>query len=157
MKLRTLIQTALFAAFAAIPTAGCGDDGHDDHHMVEFSCADETRADAYVAGLEKSSSQINVQLVSDPAPPAKGDNTWTLTITDLEGTPIDGLSLDSDPFMPDHGHGTPLQEEVTAGANAGEYVLAPINLWMPGYWEVEISASGDGIDDSVMYKICIDG
>lgn len=143
-------------AIAALAiAAGCGDDMHDHDHAA--SCADEPRAETYVAGLEKLGTAVKVQLTSTPAPPAKGDNTWTIMVTDLGDGPLDGLAIDSTPFMPDHGHGTPLQETVTAGSVAGEYVLAPINLWMPGYWEVAIDLAGTGIDDEVVYKVCIDG
>jgi len=147
--------TALLAALAAT-AVGCAADDDDMQHD-EVDCATETRADTYVAGLEKQGSQLIVSLVSDPAPPTKGDNVWTLTVTDLDGNPMDGLSLDSQPFMPDHGHGTPNQESQSDGSTVGEYVLSPINLWMPGYWEVTIAITGDSIDDSVMFKPCIDG
>jgi hypothetical protein len=145
------------AAFMMAP--GCGDDGHDHEHVA--SCDDEPRAEAYVAGLEKVGTAVKVQLTSVPAPPAKGDNTWTILVTDLQDQPLDGLTIDATPFMPDHGHGTPLQETVTPGTAAGEYVLAPVNLWMPGFWEVTLDLTGTGpngaIDDQVTYLVCIDG
>jgi hypothetical protein len=148
------ITTALLTATLALGTA-CGDDHGEHQHAA--SCDDEPRAEAYVAGLEKLGSGVKVHLTSVPAPPTKGDNTWTLTVSDLSDVPLDGLTIDSTPFMPDHGHGTPLQETVTAGTAPGEYVMAPVNLWMPGYWEVSIDLSGTGVDDQVIYKVCIDG
>jgi len=158
-----LVSALLLSTLAL---AGCGDDssgdGHDHDHdgdaSMSFDCTMETRAEAYVANLEKSGTLYKVSLVSDPAPPLKGDNSWTIKVTDAaSGDPVDGLTVDSDPQMPDHGHGTPKQETVTPGQNPGEYMLDPINLWMPGYWEVTINLSSGAASDSVMYKICIDG
>lgn len=152
------LTTLTLSAAVAATAFGCSDDDHDHgDHMAEVDCTSETRADMYVAGLEKTGTQVKVSLVSDPAPPTRGDNVWTLTITDLDGSPIDGLTLDSTPFMPDHGHGTPNQETQSAGTTAGEYVLSPINLWMPGYWEVDIDITGDNVTDNVMFAPCIDG
>jgi len=154
-------RTALALAFLlAMPTlAACGSGGSSGPDATDYSydCTQETRSDTYVAGLEKDGTQIKVQLTSDPAPPQKGDNQWTIMVTDTSDTPMDNLTIDSTPFMPDHGHGTATQETVTAGTQAGEYVLDPINLWMPGYWEVTINFAGTSIDDKVVYKICIDG
>ncbi len=154
---RTALALALFLAVPAV--AGCSGGGNDGPDAIDYSydCTQETRSDTYVAGLEKDSTAVKVQLTSDPAPPQKGDNTWTLMVTDTGDTPLDGLTINSTPFMPDHGHGTASQETVTAGTQAGEYVLDPVNLWMPGYWEVTIDFTGTGISDKIVYKICIDG
>jgi hypothetical protein len=39
---------------------------------------------------------------------------------------------------------------------AGQYTLSPINMWMPGLWEITISATaGDTVDDSVVFRFCI--
>lgn len=138
-------------------SAGCtSHDGHQDG--MTFTCADDGRAPEWIANYAASGTTIKVTVNSDPAPPAKGDSTWTILVTDQNDTPLDGLTIDATPFMPDHGHGTPLQETVTVGSQAGEYVLSPVNLWMPGYWEVTLAVDdGNGLTDSVMYQVCIEG
>jgi hypothetical protein len=138
----------------------CGACASDDDGGVDpvFTCADDGRAPEWIANYAADGTTVHVVLNSTPAPPLKGDSTWTIMVTDGNSAPLAGLTVDSTPFMPDHGHGTPLQETVTEGSQAGEYVLAPINLWMPGYWEVTIDFDdGAGLTDSVMYKACIDG
>lgn len=151
------IIIAAAIACLGLLSGGCADDDGHQHGMT-FSCADDGRAPAWVANNQASGDTVTVTVNSDPVPPAKGDSTWTIMVTDQNDAPLDGLTVDSTPFMPDHGHGTPLQETVTAGAQPGEYVLAPVNLWMPGYWEVTIDVDdGNGMTDSVMYAVCIDG
>lgn len=139
----------------------CGDDDPQHHaDAATVNCELETRADDYVAGLEKvGAGGVKVALVeSVPAPPAKGDNTWQLSVVDNADTPLEGLTLEVTPNMPDHGHGTPVEAVVTAGAEAGQYEAGPVNLWMPGLWEVTVSVSdGADVNDEVVFSFCIEG
>jgi hypothetical protein len=147
---------------AAAMLGGCSDhgNGHNDGaDAAPVNCEVETRDDEYVAGLEKiGASGLAVVLVeSTPAPPAKNDNTWRLRVLDSAGTPLGGLTVEVTPFMPDHGHGTPINAEVTALAEPGEYQAAPINLWMPGLWEVRVAVESPDVSDSVVFRFCIEG
>ena len=74
-----------------------GESGDTGHHETETGeeeadCSTETRGDEFSIGLSKSGELVKATFVSaDPAPPIKGDNTWTLDISDLAGAPLDGL------------------------------------------------------------------
>jgi len=125
-------------------------------------CLTETRADTFVVGLDKrgTSGTFDFTLMSgDPAPPARGDNTWILQVSTMVsgvvGAPLTGASMTVTPFMPDHGHGTPIKVNVTETATAGQYQLSPINLWMPGYWETTVKASDSSSSDTAVFKFCI--
>jgi len=134
----------------------CGDEGHEDETV---DCSKETRDDNFTVGLAKTGGNGMTLTLSamDPGPPAKGDNTWTVSVTNA-GSPVEGLTIDVDPQMPDHGHGTPIKAEVTAGGEAGSYVIEKINLLMPGYWEVTFKLdAGEGNTDEVVFKTCIQG
>lgn len=142
--------------------AGC-DPAHS--HMTS-TCASETRADAYSAGLEKTSTSGNLVvrlLESQPGPPQKGDNTWTLQLRNGAGSPLTGATLNVTPYMPDHGHGTPIQavsRELQPPTAAGQYSTSPINLFMPGLWQVTITATpttAPQTPESVMFPFCIEG
>jgi hypothetical protein len=120
-------------------------------------CAAETRDDEFAIGLSKSGQLVTATFVSaDPALPIKGDNTWVLSITDLGGAPLDGLTIQVTPMMPDHGHGTAVVAEVMATGNPGEYTLTPVNLFMAGYWEVTLDVTSDAGQDSVMFGVCVE-
>jgi hypothetical protein len=125
-----------------------------------FSCATEARALPYAPNLARSSDSgaFTVRLVSsDPAPPARGTETWTVAVVDQSGAPQDGLAIKVTPFMPDHNHGTSVKAAVTA-AGAGTYTMSPLYLYMAGYWEVTLNLqTAGGTKDSVMFPVCIPG
>ncbi len=149
----------LLLACAATAMLACGDDGGNADAMA-VSCQLEDRDDTYVAGLEKTGANgVTVVLVeATPAPPAKDDNSWLLRVLDGTQTPLPGLEVTVTPFMPDHGHGTPVVTEVTEQAETGEYVADPVNLWMPGLWQTTVEITdNDAISDSVMFSFCIEG
>lgn len=147
----------------AVSLGGCGDDGHSGHgaDAAPVNCEIETRDDDYVAGLAKvGAGGLEFVLVeSTPAPPSKGNNAWHLRVADDAGAPLPGLTVQVTPFMPDHGHGTPVAVEVTELAEPGEYQADPVNLWMPGLWEVTIDVEdpAGAVTDSVIFRFCIEG
>jgi hypothetical protein len=124
------------------------------------TCFSDVPQDTYAPGLTKvgAAGYSAVLLESEPAPPAKGDNTWTVRFLDPEGNPLSGLTIGVYPFMPDHGHGTAVVAEVTPGAEAGTYVIAPVNLFMSGVWTVTLSivdpATGVKLD-AVKLAFCV--
>lgn len=158
MKFSYLTPLVAMACLALAPA--CSDEGH----MVEpddNSCDAESRADTIVAGLEKAGEgAMRVVLVeATPASPAKGDNDWRIQVFDAADNTLEGLTVGVKPWMPDHGHGANRPAVVTEIEGAtGEYMLSPLNLWMPGYWEITIDLDdGDGTVDEVMFPLCIEG
>jgi hypothetical protein len=163
---------------ASLALLGCdsgGDDGHAEHADDSSSsqgdthgetgetggegvCAVETRDDAFAIGLSKSGSLVRATFVSsDPAPPIKGDNSWVLDFTDLDGAPLTDLSMVAIPMMPDHGHGTPINAIVTALDEPGRYEITPVNLFMTGYWAITIDVTlTGGEQDSLMFGFCVE-
>jgi hypothetical protein len=122
------------------------------------ACTNNTRADAYVAGLTKrgTGGHFDFKLVAaTPEPPARGDNTWVVEVDAAGGGAVAAAALTATPFMPDHGHGTPMKVAVTALGTPGQYQLAPVNLWMPGYWETSVTATVNGVADTAVLKFCI--
>lgn len=123
-------------------------------------CSSSVETDDYAAGLTKvGESGYSVVLVeSAPAPPGKGDNTWTVQVVDPGGQAQSGLTIDVYPFMPDHGHGTAVKAAVTPAGEAGTYVIAPVNLFMSGVWVVRLKLIDEASSaelDSVKLSFCI--
>ena len=133
---RCLLTTAL-----CLSLLGCGSDEHAD------STCTVPAGDCYVDGMEKSDGQVRVRLVeANPGPPERGDfNRWLLEVTDLEGRPINDITVGVDPTMPAHGHGTtPLPTVTAVEGMPGQFEASPLNLFMPGLWQIRVRVTGPG-------------
>jgi YtkA-like protein len=143
---------------ALLALAGsCGDDAPPAGPDAAYDCVAEENPDIFVVGLEKTGAAgYHVRLMSsDPAPPARNDNVWEIEVSDSAGATQPGLSVDVTTFMPAHGHvGAPT---AVTDDGAGLYNADPVNLWMPGLWEITVKVGGsDGTAlDEVKYRFCI--
>jgi len=144
------------ALLLAATAAACG--GGDDDTLT-YNCEAEDRDEAFTAGMVKTTpgGRTITLLSSMPAPPARDDNTWEVTIAQ-GGQPYTG-DVEVKPFMPDHRHGTPIEAVATpVEGTPGLYEVSPVNLWMPGLWEITVSAKlSDTEKDSVVFRFCITG
>lgn len=112
-------------------------------------------ADQFVIPLLKQShdGELSVSLTgATPSPPAKGNNEWSLEITDADGLPVENLDFDVVLFMPEHGHGSSATT-VAAGANPGDYNVTRINFIMGGIWEVQVISRGESPERDVSFYV----
>ena len=135
---------------AAAPTAGVG-------------CASEvSAADSYAPGMKKLGDLglYDFELLSStPAPPALNDNTFVVQVSDADGNPVPGtLSVALD--MPEHGHPSPAQPQITFDARSNAFTLDPMRLFMVGLGRLTFGFqpdAGTASDaDSAVFKFCID-
>jgi len=126
-------------------------------------CAGDSGAPPYAAGTSAvSTSGFKATLVSaDPAPPARGQNTFVLKIVDPDGKALpDAAVVGVKTWMPKHGHGS-ADPKVTRKSD-GSFEVSPIIFSMAGIWEVRVSvATGDGAadggtDDIAVFTLCIE-
>jgi hypothetical protein len=102
-------------------------------------------AEAYLTAMADSGA-LSVQVRTSPQPPARGTIGVELTVTNVaDGSPLDGLTLGVVPWMPAHNHGTSVAPTVTAEGQ-GKYLLADVDLFMPGHWELRTTFSGPVMD-----------
>lgn len=125
------------------------------------NCVGDPRGEAFVVGITKTGKDNRLTFAlmeATPAPPSRGDNTWLVDISQA-GAPVIGAVVTVKPFMPDHRHGSAIDTLVTPDPDVpGRYQLAPVNLWMPGIWEVTISATpAGGTKDLAVFSFCIAG
>jgi hypothetical protein len=156
------ISPARAAGLALAAVVGCGGQSAtpDATTGMLSSCKTETRAIPYAPGLSRPSDSgafTAVLVDSVPGPPIKGSNDWTVRILDGGGNPVDGLTVTALPKMPDHVHPTSVVPVVTA-KGGGVYDLAPVYLFMPGYWVVTLTLQpASGPSDTVTFPVCIPG
>jgi hypothetical protein len=114
--------------------------------------------DRFETGLTKQAApqRLSIELAAaEPTPPAvRSDNAWRLRVTDEDGAAVTGAELFATPYMPEHQHGS--AEVVVSELGAGEYELAPLELIMPGVWEVPVTVTPPGGETSeATFRFCI--
>src|SRR6266404_6181855 len=126
-------RLTMFLTLAAVAACGGSSQSSPDAGDV-VNCTNDPRVAAYAPNLSVNSTGGGMKFVlvsSDPAPPAKGTDTWALRVTDTSGQAMSGLSLSAVLFMPDHGH------------------------FMPGVWRITFNVASPS--DSAVYQFCIPG
>jgi len=74
-------------------------------------------------------------------PPPAGLSTVELTITDSTGAPVDGLTIDTLPWMPVMGHGASVTPTTVPKGN-GVYILTDVDMFMAGTWDLHFTITG---------------
>jgi len=159
---RAALALPLLAALALM--TGCSSSADTASATSSGSSTDTTCTtpyDTYVADLMKTGEKGMLMVMlkdSMPAPPSKGDNQWMIELHDMNSTPIDGATIEVTPFMPEHGHGSPVSPVITPMGTGGEYNVDEVNFSMPGVWEITVSASvPGGVSDEAIFTFCIAG
>jgi hypothetical protein len=151
----------LVLSLATVAVAACHGGSSPPDADEALACMNAGRGDTYVVGLERAGKAglLDMKLMTaTPAPPGFNDNAWLVQVNAMAagvvGDPVNGATITVTPFMPDHQHGTAIKAKIQP-MSGGQYLLSPINLWMPGYWEVTIDVQTSTVHDSVLYKFCI--
>jgi hypothetical protein len=124
-------------------------------------CTDDPRVAVYAPGVavQSQDQRIRVVLVAgNPAPPIVGMNTWTVAVEGPGDAAVPDAALAVAPYMPDHGHGSPLPANATPNGD-GTYSIAPLYFFMPGVWRIQITVatSDAGPPSTVDFFFCIGG
>jgi YtkA-like len=142
--------------------AGCGGSSSpgDTTDGGVIDCSHDPRAMNYAPGLSVTSTGKQMKftlLSSDPAPPARGTDTWKVAVANASGQPLTALALQVLPFMPDHAHGSSVTPTVSTNQD-GTYTVSNLYLFMPGIWQITFGATPPGgTADSAVYYFCVPG
>src|SRR5262245_10238182 len=98
-------QAAMALLALSMGAAACGADsgtsGGSSGSGAASVCASDPRAEAYAVGLEGKASDgaVKVRFVDAmPAPPSKGNNTWTVQVLNGADQPINGATIELTAF-----------------------------------------------------------
>ena len=116
----------------------------------------------YAPGIKKSGAAGHFEftlLSSTPAPPALNDNQFIMQVSDEAGNALDGtLSVALD--MPEHGHSSPTQPEISFDRDRRAFVLEPVRLFMVGLWRFtfnfETPVENVSLADVAAFEFCVD-
>lgn len=157
-----LLAGAVACSEDSSPAALTGEDG--ELPEGEVSCIGDPRVDTYTTNMDKP-GELGVLSFRfsdvEPAPPAKGSNTFHVRITDADATAMTG-DLRVSLTMPDHGHGTPVTPVISFDEATGEYTVTPLYLFMAGVWRIQFeayagAAAGAVPLDRTRLFFCIEG
>jgi hypothetical protein len=140
-----ILAAALLAAAGCSASAEAVDGGE---HIPDFTACAKTDAGPYMAGLVSTSGtgMFTTTLVSVSTQPKVGAvvavptvGTSTFEVTFLQGGgPPTGLMVTAEkPYMPLHGHGSPVFP-IVADDGGGAFTISNISFFMGGYWEVTL-------------------
>lgn len=99
-----------------------------------------------------SSSQVNITVESNPSPAMMGDMELILTITDGDGKPIEGATVD---VSADHTDMTGMgMSGLATEQGEGRYSINA-NFSMSGNWKITVYVRKDGLDykEDIEFKV----
>ena len=82
-------------------------------------------------------------------------HSWQLMLADKNGKALDGMNVIFISTMPEHLHGMTTKPRVSSTGIAGKYLLEGMNFHMPGWWEITLQISGDGMKEVVHFNLLI--
>ncbi|MCK6537075.1 MAG: FixH family protein [Polyangiaceae bacterium] len=99
-----------------------------------------------LAHVTSGKGQFSAAFTPHPDPPTTGDNALDITLRDAHGSPVEGATLQIEPWMPGHGHGSPVVPEI-GELGGGSYHATQIDFIMPGYWELTVAVTAHDVRD----------
>jgi YtkA-like protein len=97
-----------------------------------------------------------VGYVPTPSPvPLLQVHSWTLTIVDAAGRPVNDATITVDGGMPAHAHGLPTTPQVKA-LGEGRYLVEGLKFHMPGDWVVGFRIKAGAVVDAVKFDLQLD-
>ncbi len=114
--------------------------------LAACSGAPGPSAQTFPLEIDSDSGALHLELHTSPEPPVRGSDAVELTVTrTADETPVDGLTIEVEPWMPAMNHGTSATPTVTA-QGSGKYLVTNVYLYMPGLWQLRTTFSGPDAD-----------
>ena len=82
-------------------------------------------------------------------------HSWTVTVQEADGTPLEEARISVDGGMPQHGHGLPTSPAVTQALGDGQYLIEGMKFNMGGWWEIDLAIEGPQGTDSVTFNLVL--
>ena len=93
-----------------------------------------------------------------PSPDAIEPNialAWTVEIRTAAGLPVEGASLALETWMPDDESVSAARPRTTAELGGGRYRVGGLRFGGPGWWNVKLRVSGEGVTDSLAFNLVL--
>ena len=99
---------------------------------------------------------VSASYTSEPAEiPLGAIHTWTVTLTDKDGNPVEDADMSLSADMPEHRHGTTTRPRVSPAGTPGSYRVEGMNFHMPGWWRITLDVSCCGSRDLARFDLVV--
>lgn len=136
-----------------------GSSSETEREAADVTCQHDRRVEDFYAGVVMRGHRgaLFVLRAAKPTWPNVGTNSWKLMVSDMERMPFTNATVQARASMPDHGHDASWLTAVELSPQ-GEVDLAPLELFMPGVWQVDLRLESQGgeLDDASLV-FCVDG
>lgn len=136
-----LLSTIALSAFATLCFAGSS-----------------SRLASLDLSLEKATSARTYRVSLEPPQPEPAINqihSWTVRVSDVNGSPVHDAAFAITGGMPEHGHGLPTRPRVTRELGQGTYLLDGMKFSMPGWWVITLSIQAPEGTDTVSFNTIV--
>jgi hypothetical protein len=108
------------------------------------------RSEVPVASVTSASGRFQVEVLAPQVPLKRGPQDLRIVITEAQShKPALGIQLALEPWMTSMGHGISDTPQVSA-VGPGQFQVAPLDLFMPGVWELRMRLSGAATDQATV-------
>jgi hypothetical protein len=157
MRVSLLIAVLLASSLCGCSSKNASDpsDGGGDGGDI-VGCGD-SRSQTYAPGIQVTGASGIYSFAiasSQPSPPVSGTDVLVVKVLDASGQPVAGATLSAvTPSMPHMVHGT---STPTIASNAdGSFTVSGVYLFMPGFWEIDMTAQSGSQKDTGSFFFCI--
>ena len=112
---------------------------------LDLSLERRTDAGLYVATIAPVDQAVTVGPM----------HSWTVALTDADGSPVETAAIGVDGGMPQHGHGLPTAPAVTQALGEGRFLIEGMKFNMPGWWEIDLSIDGPVGVDTITFNLVL--
>ena len=157
---RGLNEISLFSILLMSVFWSCGE--QENSISTNKSLCSQPESGCFSPSWQAQSDNYHLELLSsDPERPERGVNTWIIAVkaNDESKEALTNCELTVVPFMPEHGHGSPMMPTVSE-LSAGQYEVNDIVFNMPGLWELEFQVNCllEAMQaESMVYTFWLDG
>jgi hypothetical protein len=160
-KIRSTVACVVLLVPTALSAVACESttDTKTVDSSVTVDCSTDSRAQTYSSGMAAMGHQKNFQIQltnSVPAPPARGNDSWSFKVLDANGQMVSDATVNVTPYMPDHKHGTQVVPTITQEPD-GSFTLSPLYFFMPGLWTITFDITSGTSTDSAVFGFCVEG
>lgn len=141
-----------------VDTADTGDSAADSSASTNV-CSDTATYDTWADGFTRAGDYGTLTFaVSAATAPDKGDNVWTIALSSAsDASAVPGETVTIAPYMPEHGHGTNPATVNSTDNGDGTYTSDSFNIFMGGFWQFTLNATGAAGSDTTVLNLCIQG